>query len=76
MNDRIDEIAQAARDHAGGYWDEYSPGWFQFYNQKFAELILEECIGQIIPESILFDRYINLTDLRDAVMRVEHHFGV
>ena len=43
MNERIDEIAKEARDYAGGYWDEYSHAWFQFYNEKFAELIVREC---------------------------------
>jgi len=52
MNERIDEIALEARDHASGYWDEYSPEWFQFYNEKFAELLIRECTNMLPIDSI------------------------
>ena len=72
MNERIDKIAQESRDYAGGYWDEYSPEWLQFYNEKFAELIVRECAG------IDFRHKVGLTHDDDyAISKViREYFGV
>jgi hypothetical protein len=70
MNDRIDKIAQEARDYAGGYWDEYSPGWFQFYNQKFAELIVRKCTSMLPYDSIRDD------ENKHMFYVIREHFGI
>lgn len=44
MNKRIKELAEQAGQHADTYDDTSTPIWFQMYNEKFAELIVRECI--------------------------------
>jgi len=43
MNERIKELALQAGNHADTYDDANGPFWFQMYNEKFAELIVQEC---------------------------------
>jgi hypothetical protein len=49
MNERIQELAEQARQYADenrpGSFVKYDPEWFAFYNKKFAELIIKECIA-------------------------------
>jgi hypothetical protein len=47
MNERIKELAEQCKE----YVDEssfitYGPIWWELYNEKFAELIVRECITQ------------------------------
>ena len=48
MNERIRELADQARLYAEeqypGSFVKYDPKWFEFYNEKFAELIVRECM--------------------------------
>ena len=57
MNDRILELAEQAftpiNDMASeGIADRstFNAQWFQLYNQKFAELIIRECVAQIVAK--------------------------
>lgn len=43
MNQRIKLLAEQAKEHANSYDDAGTPIWFQFYNEKFAQLIVQEC---------------------------------
>lgn len=47
MNERIRLLAEQARLYAEeqypGSFVKYDPKWFEFYNEKFAELIVREC---------------------------------
>lgn len=47
MNKQINQIAEQSRQYAdeqvSGSFVKYNTDWFAFYNQKFAELIIEEC---------------------------------
>jgi hypothetical protein len=45
MNERIKELAEQAGDYADTYDDANGPFWFQMYNEKFAELIVADCIA-------------------------------
>lgn len=77
MNARVQELADQAR--AG-----VTPGlpvdeWIREYNQKFAELIVRECIGcceQVIsdpvPESV--DTWLNGGE--QCVQEIKEHFGI
>ena len=51
MNERIRELAEQAREYADenrpGSFVKYDPEWFAFYNKKFAELIVQECIHTV-----------------------------
>jgi hypothetical protein len=44
--------------------------------EKFAELIVRECVERIYPQWIKEHRHIDPTNLADAVMRVKQHFEV
>lgn len=43
MNEQIKQIIKQAEEYADSYWDRYDSSWFQYYNEKLAELIVEEC---------------------------------
>lgn len=68
MNERIKELAVQANDYADGYWDGDTPAWFQFYNEKFVELIVREC-AQLASEetSLPYNSYSE---------KIKKHFGV
>ena len=75
MNQHIKQLAEQAKKHANSYDDAGTPIWFQFYNEKFAELILQECINEI--------HGVDVGDLKgksyylDKVAEhIEKHFGV
>lgn len=54
MNSRITEFSAAAADFASNY-AVGSPMWMNFYNEKFAELIVREC-------SRIADNWVNNDD--------------
>ena len=50
MNSRIKELAEQANDWVGNYLDslgENHPDWHTVRDNKFAELIIQECLDQI-----------------------------
>jgi hypothetical protein len=69
MNARIEEIAKQAKEYADGWFDAHTVSWFHFYNEKFAELLVQECQNQVekyindcgeiasLPSSVLVERF-------------------
>jgi hypothetical protein len=51
MNERIKALVEQARKYADenrpGSFVKYDPEWFVLYNEKFAELIIEECAREV-----------------------------
>jgi hypothetical protein len=45
MNERIQELKQQANEYTNSRVDGPSPIWFECFNEKFAELIVQECMG-------------------------------
>ena len=43
MNERIKLLVKQAADYANTYSDAGADVWFEIYNKRFAELIVEEC---------------------------------
>ena len=43
MNKLIKQLADRAAQYADGYDDRHEPIWWQFYDERFAELIIREC---------------------------------
>ena len=72
MNERLQELADQAKKYADEYWD-YSTSWLQFYNEKFAELIIGKCIDRIKRVGVLEDIE-NETDM--VIDDVKEYFGV
>jgi hypothetical protein len=82
MNERIRELAEQC-------WEErkYGPAWFN--QEKFAQLIVMECINQALEEKVSeeeIDREDDIEDrcylrgnnggIVDAVIRIRQHFGI
>ena len=53
MNERINELAEQARDYADDCFPRFSnvKGWNVLYTEKFAELIVKECLTIIQYEA-------------------------
>ena len=74
MNERIRELAKEALDYAEKKkLEEVSQHWFKLYNEKFAELIVRECMEQLnisnVPTSIS-------AGLNLGRVAIKEHFGV
>jgi len=90
MNERIRELAKQAGEYVnevytppvrsktpGKIWEDGHVDWHEQFNQKFAELIVRECI-QVVddmadPEEDS-DRYV--WALHNASEKIKQHFGV
>ena len=84
MNERIRELAKEALDYAEkNQSSEVQQHWFKLYNEKFAELIVRECIKQ---GDTLAKHYIDthpeqeqvmlLASIADYSKEIKKHFGV
>ena len=68
MNERIRELAEQALEYAEKNQSADIPRhWFRLYNEKFAELIVRECVG-------IADEYDGAGST--IVSRIRKHFGV
>ena len=81
MNERIRELAleafQPINDIASeGVADRHTfdQAWFQHYNQKFAELIVQECIDIIAPYTVRMSR--PGEEYLHPILEIRKHFGV
>lgn len=76
MNERIKELAEQAKEETDVLYAKLTPQEFKdTYNQKFAELIIKECMQEIQQQSM------NSGDewedgLQIAKGAIEEHFGV
>ena len=90
MNERIRLLAEQAGEYVnevytppvrsktpGKIWEDGHVDWHEQFNQKFAELIVRECIqvvdGMADPEEDS-DRYV--WALHNAIEKIREHFGV
>lgn len=85
MNERIKELAFKAYNNAGQGTPEALSSFMEVYSEKFAELIVKECIG--ITDNLV-NRNLDgtwtsdelYTDYNGALFevkrRIEEHFGV
>ena len=70
MNERIRELAKQATVHGNTEHHLDIPSW---YLEKFAELIVRECLTEVVDEV----QYATSYELADQVAnRVKKHFGV
>ena len=86
MNERIYELAKQAGDYVnetytepvrsktpGKIWEDGHVGWHTQFNEKFAELIVEECLYIVEGED---DGSADTKSVRLAMLRMKKHFGV
>ena len=77
MNDRIKEFAEQAKEYASKFAYVQAighPGYWQVYNEKFAELIVAECM-QIIKVDMYEDAISNMWS-KNKLQMIKQHFGV
>lgn len=67
MNKLIKQFANQADEYADEYADECEPIWWKFYHEKFAELIIRECVDQTWQPGIFHDT---------ALSELIKHFGI
>jgi hypothetical protein len=71
MNERIRELYEQARLQAKSIDADLDPqGWMDLYHQKFAELIVRECVKLLPPEMT------HGPDGRPLEQVFKQHFGV
>lgn len=75
MNERIKELAEQAEKYA----DDNFKGehfWTQAYESKFAELIVEECVGVVEGGHFLHDQAPTALFAKECSGAIKRHFGV
>jgi len=83
MNERILELAEQARDYADDTYKNFSnnSGWFELYNEKFADMIVRECFehckGQLVDKKTAEHMGLTYNDaVGDCANGLLEHFGV
>ena len=71
MNERIKELAEQAFAVCGKHSNNYNGPAF---SEKFAELIVQECVQVGGPEDSYTDEWFNAK--ADSVAKIKEHFGV
>ena len=84
MNEQIRLLAEQAGEYVnsvytppvrsntpGKIWEDGHIGWHEQFNQKFAELIVKECVEQVITGPNGPAHY-----AVEAAIRLKKHFGV
>jgi hypothetical protein len=80
MNERIKQLAEQARAEVRADWAKgnkipYPEAHYAFQrdtDQKFAELIVRECISQVVSDPDIQAH----NEIKYAVGRIKQHFGV
>jgi hypothetical protein len=87
MNEKIKLLAEQAGEYVnevytppvrsktpGKIWEDGHIDWMEQFNEKFAELIVRECVGILEPKS----RYMGEGPevLKDKIRQIKKHFGV
>jgi len=78
MNERLKELALKAYNNAGQGTPEALSSFMEVYSEKFAELIVRECLGIINKEHDEgIDRHGDYQlALYEAYREIKQHFGV
>jgi hypothetical protein len=75
MNERIRELAKQAKEETDTLWAKLTPQEFKdTYNQKFAELIVRECLKIVEPTEDSGDEW--CVTLKGTAQEIREHFGV
>ena len=65
MNELIKQLADQVTQYADGYDDRHEPIWWQFYNERFAEMVVLECA----------DYFSKLGEFNSS-QNIKTHFGI
>ena len=78
MNERIKQLAEQAQQYAE-YVTPQGFEWFDTFKEKFAELLIRECMTEVLKESKWYwdkDEFESANAVQNAARRVKEHFGV
>ena len=78
MNERIKELAEQADEYADTKLQmpgEYHPDWHDVRDEKFSELIVQECI-ETLNKRFMGDLNREDMEVRRCIDDVKKHFGV
>ena len=77
MNERILQLAKQADDYADAILSpgEFHPDWHDVRDVKFAELLINECIG-VVNKRYMGDNNREDFEVRRCVEDLKNHFGV
>ena len=89
MNNRIKELAKQAGEYVnsvytppvrsktpGKIWEDGHIGWHTQFNEKFAELIVRECLAQVDKVDTMLDDDKEKTGVAWVGLAIAKHFGV
>ena len=80
MNERIRELAEQATNVVEGWSDEHgTTRYYEFNQEKFAELIVRECLGcceQVISDPVPKSVDTWLNGGTQCIDEIKQHFGV
>ena len=77
MNEQIKQLADNATHYANGVCDaDPNADWYETRDQKFAELIVQECAENFTK--VWYEQGVDVrgTDIHKFMKRFEEHFGV
>ena len=90
MNEKIKQLCEQAKAYATESTKDFTGDepvvWMDYYTEKFAELIVQECLGQVEEQYKLISQDATMmSDTRwayyvdcgvDSVVGIREHFGV
>ena len=87
MNERIRELAEQAGVTTNldtGYFEKDPNKWVDYFSEKFAELIVRECVQTLRDNTPVIDEYDSVEDwdrgyiraMVDCEHHIQEHFGV
>jgi hypothetical protein len=74
MNERIKELSNRAWEYVLVCDERYSKPATQLFDEKFAELIIQECLNIVDPRSDSGDEWDQA--LRSSAQEIREHFGI
>ena len=75
MNERIQKLSEQAEKYADDNF-RGEPTWSEAFESKFAELIVQECVGVVEGGRFLHDEAPTAMFARECSSAIKRHFGV
>jgi hypothetical protein len=75
MNERIRELSEQAEKYADDNF-RGEPTWSEAFESKFAELIIQECVGVVEGGRFLHDQAPTALFAKECSSAIKRHFGV
>jgi hypothetical protein len=89
VNERIKQLAEQAGDYVnevytppvrsktpGKIWEDGHVDWYTQFNEKFAELIVKECLSQVDKMDAILEDDKEKTGVAWVGLAIAKHFGV